>query len=292
MPDVPKSQPRETIAAAPESTRDPESAAMELRNIAAAKRALVEKFRKEIAVKNRGSDNLDQVYAALEPKARPLLQYFGIENLVDFLNFINAESIDEGEKGYVSDRVKVIGDSQVEGMKYMGGLGETLGCSDHRGMGISFILKTLASKLHKNPHYLDNTDLLYVHAGGNSLWTLPLEEMKAQTQALSLLLHEKAAHVRVVFGTITPRQETIDKKPNKEKLTGKLLAFNDWLRSTFGSNCFDAFKVVEDPNRPNYQNPQFRTSKNKSNVHFNSQGYRTLAGAFLKRFKIAKGLES
>lgn len=292
MTEIPKFKTEELIASAPETPIDSEVKEKELRNESATKAKLIREFRNEITSKNKGNDNLEQAYELLKLSKSGLLEFFGIKNLTDFLAFMNAESVDEAEQGYSPNRVKVFGDSQVEGMKYMGGLGTTLKCSDHRGKGISFIYNHLARKLRSNPRYLENTDLVYIHAGGNSLWTLPLEAMKTQVQALHLLLHKKAPNTRVVFGTITPRQETIDKKPNKSKLKEKLLAFNDWLRSTYGRDCFDTYHVVEDPDRPTYQNPEFRTSKTKTNVHFNTKGYRALTDAFLKRFKIGKRLEN
>lgn len=192
------------------------------------------------------------------------------------------ESRVESREVYHPSDVLVFGDSQIGGVRGYLKKGVRSYCRD--GATISQIFDIVRD----HPEQIQHAKLIYVQGGGNDVWATKTEKMKKNIQALVDYIRAVNPAVRLVIGTIPPREEVIVQKNSvrAEKIRQCLNGYNDWVRNRY--EVFDVNRIMAAGPKSSSQNPEYRRN-GAPNVHFNGKGYKAYAQAFESQFGIGVG---
>lgn len=189
------------------------------------------------------------------------------------------------EQSDISD-LMILGDSQA------GGIGAALSRSKpllvyQNGASIKTVEKLFLNYIANNRDNFDNIKTIFIQAGGNDIWSLSLEQMKAAMLSLINSILSANQSVKIIVGTITPRESVILQKHKsvQESYRQKLINFNLWLTTTLPStsnnvSIFNSNSLMSDPKNPLMQHSQYAS---EDGVHFNARGYKYLASNIMEQ---------
>lgn len=193
-----------------------------------------------------------------------------------------APTLAQAKEAYKAEEIVVFGDSQIGGAKTnfeKGGQYFSQG-----GAKIEEVYNLLIANLDK----VKNAKLIYIQAGGNDVWDSKTEKMIADIKKLTDKIKEANPGIKIVVGTIPPREETIatrykDKSEKAAEVRQRLKDFNAYVRTNY--TVFDVNKVMAAKENPDLQNPEYKRP-GAPDVHFNKEGYIAYAAAFKQQFGI------
>lgn len=193
-----------------------------------------------------------------------------------------APTLAQAKEAYKAEEVVVFGDSQIGGAKTnfeKGGQYFSQG-----GAKIEEVYNLLIANLDK----VKNAKLIYIQAGGNDVWDSKTEKMIADIKKLTDKIKETNPGIKIVVGTIPPREETIatrykGKSEKAAEVRQRLKDFNAYVRTNY--TVFDVNKVMAAKENPDLQNPEYKRP-GAPDVHFNKEGYIAYATAFKQQFGI------